>query len=102
VPADATLPILCSNVAFIFQESFLRSQGIVTHVFSLDAACNLANSELVCLVAQYFLLLVISAVVASVHTAMDKYAMFATTFSHDFLDKSRSLPLRTKNGNLSL
>jgi hypothetical protein len=35
-----------SNVAYILQESFLLSQGIVGNMFSLDDAFNLVNSEL--------------------------------------------------------
>ena len=50
------LPILYSNVAFIFQETFRERQGIVGPLFDLDHACNLANSELAFLIALYFLL----------------------------------------------
>jgi hypothetical protein len=33
------------TIGTILQETFLSSQGIVDHTFSLDDACNLANSE---------------------------------------------------------
>ena len=49
-PVTDPLPLSPS----FLQESFLRSQGIVDHVFSLHDACNLANSEF-CLVALHFL-----------------------------------------------
>jgi len=64
---------------------FSLAHRIVNHVFSLDEACNLA---LVCLVALHFLshLLVISAVDASLHITMDKYAMLAITCSDKFLN----------------
>ena len=53
----------------------------------LDDASNLVNSEprfsdlSICLI-----LIIILAVDPSLHTAMDKYAMFAVTCSHKFLD----------------
>lgn len=55
--------------ATVLVESFLGSQGIVDHIFRLDDASNLANVD------------------AALHIAMDKYAMFAITCSHEFLDK---------------
>jgi len=73
---------------FVLQETFLRSQGIVDHLFNLNDPCNLANSELVFTWSPASsVLLVLSTVDASLHIAMDKYAMFAVTCSHNCLDK---------------
>lgn len=49
-------------------EYFLERQGIINGVFDLDHVSNLANLD------------------ASLHNATDKYAMFAVTCSHEFLD----------------
>jgi len=69
------------------QESFLQRQGIVASTFNLDSACNLVNSEpRLPGYSSLCILLVISAVDASLHIAMDKYAMFAVTCSEKFLD----------------
>jgi len=79
-----TPPDLCRNMKET--PTTVMSQGCD---YSQLHACNLVNSELICLVvsAFYALLLIISAVDASLHIAMGKYAMFAVTCSHNsFLD----------------
>jgi hypothetical protein len=74
-------------VAFIFQQNVLQKQGIVGPTFTLDDVCNLVNSEpRLPDRSIYLILIIILAVDPWLHSAMDKYAMFAVTCSYKYLD----------------